>query len=64
MNRLLVEIGMLVVLLVRTQKNMEEHGRESPNHLREYLHCHEQTVCRDMGNIGNASEAQKPGTRY
>ena len=55
---------MLVVLLVRTQKKMEDHGRESPNHLREYLNYHEQTVCRDMGNKGNASEAQKSRTRY
>lgn len=59
MNRLFVEVGMLVVLLVRAQKKMEEHGRESLNHLREHMTCHEQTVCRDMGNRGNASEGSE-----
>lgn len=56
---MLVEIGMLVVLLVRTQKKMEEHGRENPHHLRGYLNCHEQTICRDMGNKGSASEGSE-----
>lgn len=38
---------------------MEGHGRENPNHLREHLNCHEQTICRDIGNKGNASEGSE-----
>lgn len=47
---------MLVILLERTQKKIEEHGRKNPDHLREDLNCHEQTICRNMDIKGNTSE--------
>ena len=60
MNRVLVEIWMLMILLLRSQKKVS--SRESIFHLREFVNCPEQTVGRIMdikSTVGEGSEGNK-----